>query len=61
MCRVAALAAEVKERAATLKRASAAEEPAAVLAETTAPLLELAGLEETAWLRLRRLVAGSGS
>ena len=61
MCTVAALAADVKGGAETLKRASEAEEPAAVLAETTAPLLELAGLEETAWLLLRRLVAGSGS
>jgi hypothetical protein len=35
-----------------------ADDPAAVLPETTAPLMEIADLEEAAWMRLRELVQG---
>jgi hypothetical protein len=35
------------------KRGWEAKDPVAVLAQTTAPMMELADLEETAWTRLR--------
>jgi hypothetical protein len=38
------------------KRGWEAADPSAVLAETTAPMMELASLEEAAWSRLRELV-----
>jgi len=43
--------------AETFRRAAEVDAPAAVLPETTAPLLELADREEAAWTRLRQLVA----
>ena len=42
--------------AGMFKRAIEADDPAAALPEISAPLLELADLEEAAWLRLRELV-----
>jgi len=45
-----------QELAEVFKRGWKAEGPVAVLAETTAPLMELAGLEESAWRRLQELV-----
>jgi len=45
-----------QEVAEIFKRGWRAQAPVAVLAETTVPLMELAGLEETAWTRLRELV-----
>jgi hypothetical protein len=42
--------------AETFKRGAEMEDPAAVLPETTEPLLELADLEEAAWTRLRGLL-----
>jgi hypothetical protein len=42
--------------AGTFQRAFEADDPAAALPEISAPLLELADLEEAAWLRLRELV-----
>ena len=45
-----------QEVAGIFKRGSEIANPVDVLAETTAPLLELAGLEEAAWTRLRGLV-----
>ena len=42
--------------AQVFKQGWKAQDPIAVLAETTAPLMELADLEETAWTRLRELV-----
>jgi hypothetical protein len=41
-----------QEVAEIFKRGSEAEDPIAVLAETTAPMMEIADLEETAWERL---------
>ena len=45
-----------QEVAEIFKRGWKAQDPVAVLAETTVPLMELAGLEEAAWTRLRELV-----
>jgi len=45
-----------QEVAEIFKRGSEIANPVDVLAETTAPLLELADLEEAAWTRLRDLV-----
>jgi len=42
--------------AATFKRMFEANDPAAALPEISAPLLELADLEEAAWSRLGELV-----
>jgi hypothetical protein len=47
-----------QEVAAIFKRGWEADDPAAVLPETTAPLMEIADLEEAAWGRLRELVRG---
>ncbi|MCK4473540.1 MAG: BtrH N-terminal domain-containing protein, partial [Anaerolineae bacterium] len=47
-----------QEVAAIFKRGWETDDPAAVLPETTAPLMEIANLEETAWARLRELVRG---
>jgi len=47
-----------QEVAVIFKRGWEADDPAAVLPETTAPLIEIADLEETAWGRLRELVRG---
>jgi len=44
--------------AAIFKGGWEANDPAAVLPETTAPLIEIADLEKTAWGRLRELVRG---
>ena len=49
-----------QEVAEIFKRVWEAENPVAVLAETTAPLMELAELEEVAWGRLRELVERKG-
>jgi len=45
-----------QEVAEIFKQGWEAQDPVSVLAETTAPLMELADLEETAWARLRELV-----
>jgi hypothetical protein len=45
-----------QEVAMIFKRGSEIDNPVDVLAETTAPLMELADLEEVAWTRLRDLV-----
>jgi hypothetical protein len=45
-----------QEVAEIFKQGWEAQDPVSVLAETTAPLMELADLEETAWTRLRELV-----
>ncbi|MBU0702546.1 MAG: DUF4872 domain-containing protein, partial [Chloroflexi bacterium] len=45
-----------QEVAGIFKRGWEAQDPAAVLAETTAPLMKLADLEEAVWARLRELV-----
>jgi hypothetical protein len=47
-----------QEVAAIFKGGWETDDPAAVLPETTAPLMEIADLEETAWGRLRELVRG---
>jgi len=47
-----------QEVAAIFKGGWEAEDPAAMLPETTAPLMEIADLEEAAWTRLRELVRG---
>jgi hypothetical protein len=47
-----------QEVAAIFKRGWKADDPAAVLPETTAPMMEIADLEESAWTRLRELVRG---
>lgn len=47
-----------QEVAAIFKQGWKADDPAAVLPETTAPLMEVADLEEAAWMRLRELVQG---
>jgi len=45
-----------QEVAEIFKRGWKAADPVAVLVETTAPMMELADLEEVAWTRLRELV-----
>lgn len=45
-----------QEVAVIFKRGWEAEDPVAVLAETTAPMMQLAYLEEAAWTRLREWV-----
>jgi hypothetical protein len=45
-----------QEVATLFKRGWEGEDPVAVIAETTAPLMEIADLEEVAWGRLRKLV-----
>jgi len=45
-----------QEVAAIFKRGWEGEDPVAVLGETTAPMIEIADLEEAAWGRLRELV-----
>ncbi len=40
------------------KRGWDAEDPVAVLAETTAPMMQIADLEEEAWMRLKAIVPG---
>ena len=47
-----------QEVAAIFKGGWEAEDPAAMLPETTAPMMEIADLEEAAWARLRELVEG---
>jgi len=47
-----------QEVAAIFKRGWKTDDPAAVLPETTEPLVEIADLEEMAWGRLRDLVRG---
>ncbi len=47
-----------QEVADIFKRGWEADDPAAVLPETTAPLMEIADLEEAAWTRLRGVVQG---
>ncbi len=47
-----------QEVAAIFKQGWEADDPAAVLPETTAPLMEIADLEEVAWGRLRELAQG---
>lgn len=44
-----------QEVAAIFKRGWEADDPAAVLPETTAPMMEIADLEEAAWRRLREI------
>jgi hypothetical protein len=46
-----------QEMAALFKRASESDDPAALLPETTVPLLEIADLEQAAWERLLAIVA----
>jgi len=45
-----------QEIAEIFKRGSEVKDPVAVLAETTAPMMEIADLEETAWGRLREVI-----
>jgi hypothetical protein len=45
-----------QEVAGIFKRGSEMSTPGDVLAETTAPLMELADMEESAWTRLRDIV-----
>jgi hypothetical protein len=45
-----------QEVAAIFKRGSKAKNPAAVLPETTEPLMEIADLEEESWRRLREII-----
>jgi hypothetical protein len=45
-----------QEVAVIFKRGSKAKDPAAVLPETTEPLLEIADLEEESWRRLREII-----
>jgi hypothetical protein len=45
-----------QEVAEVFKRGYESEAPAGVLPETTAPLIEIADLEEAAWTRLRQIV-----
>jgi len=47
-----------QEVAEIFKQGWEADDPAAVLPETTVPLIEIANLEEAAWTRLRGLVRG---
>jgi len=47
-----------QEVAEIFKQGWEADDPAAVLPETTVPLMEIADLEEAAWTRLRGLVRG---
>jgi hypothetical protein len=47
-----------QEVAAIFKGGWEADDPVAVLPETTAPLMEIADLEEAAWTRLQELVRG---
>jgi hypothetical protein len=47
-----------QEVAAIFKQGWKADDPAAVLPETTTPLMEIADLEEAAWMRLWELVQG---
>jgi len=46
-----------QEVAEIFQRGWEAEDPAAVLPETTAPIMEIADLEETAWGRLREIAS----
>jgi len=47
-----------QEVAEIFKRGWEADDPAAVLPETTTPMMEIADLEEMAWTRLRKIVQG---
>ena len=47
-----------QEVAEIFKRGWKAQDPVGILAETTAPMMEIADLEEAAWGRLRGLVQG---
>jgi hypothetical protein len=46
-----------QEVAAIFERGWEADDPVTVLSETTAPLMEIAGLEEAAWMRLREILS----